>query len=284
MSAKIVAEIGAVHLGSLDRAKMLADLARLAGADYLKLQKRNPIESVPKEIQNKPHPNQMFAYGDTYLEHRIALELNIDQHMELQMYCKDIGIGYTSSVWDITSAREIIQLNPDFIKVPSPCNTHYKMLDILCQEYSGQIHISSGMTTAEEMHELKAYLNRAKLEDGRIVVYHCTSEYPCPFERLYLKEFEKLRYMFPSCDLGYSNHGLGIATEIVTYMLGTRWFERHFIDDRTIKHSDASASLEPDGLRRLCRDLKMLPKALQYKKEMSAEEMQQRKKLKFRDD
>jgi sialic acid synthase len=281
---KVVAEVSNVHLGDVNRAKNLIGLAKLAGADYIKFQKRNPIESVPKEIQNKPHPNKLFSYGNTYIEHRLALELTIEEHCLLQKCCADAGIGYATSVWDITSALQIIELDPDFIKVPSACNTNYEILDVLLGEYTGDIHISLGMTTQKELEDLRNYLQTFSTYYKRFVVYHCTSEYPCPFERLYLKEIEHLCNEFSTLGvrIGFSNHGLGIASDVAAYMLGAEWIERHFIDDRTIRHTDAAASLEPDGLRRLCRDLKAIPKALQYKKEMSEEELQQRDKLKYR--
>lgn len=281
--AKVVAEIGAVHIGSLERAKDLARLAALCGADYVKLQKRNPKISVPKELQDEPHPDQSFSYGDTYLEHREALELNIEDHLALKKYCDAIGIGYASSVWDIDSAHEIIGLNPDFIKIPSPCNTNRKLLEVLATEYQGDIHISTGMITEGEKIDLYAMLSELKIKD-RVVIYHCTSEYPCLFEHLYLLEIERLKKI-PTKTVGFSNHGFGIAADIVAYTLGAQWIERHFIDDRTFRHTDACFSLEPDGLRRVCRDLKAAYRALTYKgSDITQKELEQRTKLRADDD
>jgi len=281
--AKIIAEIGAVHLGSLERAKELASLSRICGADYVKTQKRNPEESTPNHMRDLPHPNKIFSYGDTYLEHRQNLELDIQEHIELKKYCDSIGIKYSSSVWDITSAREIINLNPDFIKVPSACNQHWKMLNIIKDEYDGQIHISSGMTTREETEKLVEWM---KPIGERIVYYHCTSKYPCPFENLYLLEIEKMKPLTKyGITLGFSNHGKGIASDMAAYVLGAEWIERHFIDDRTIRHTDAAASLEPSGLKKLCRDLNAVYRAMDIKpKKMDEEEIEQRKKLKFSGD
>ena len=279
--AKIVAEIGATHVGNMERAKHLIKLAAFAGADYVKTQKRNPTESTPKELQSKPHPNKLFSYGETYLKHREALEFNIGQHKELKEYSEQLNIGYASSVWDISSAHEIISLNPDFIKVPSACNMHWKLLDVLFNEYEGDIHISLGMVTYQERCDINGYLAGEKCR--RTVLYHCTSEYPCPFERLYLKEITNLKYN-PSKEVGFSDHGYGIASDIVSYALGARWIERHFIDDRTFRHSDAAASLEPEGLRKLCRDLKAMYKALTCKDGLSTEEQKQRDKLQVKSD
>lgn len=274
----VVAEIGACHVGSVDRAKSLIRLAKLAGANYVKLQKRNPIESVPKEWHNRPHPNKRFAYGDTYLDHRLALELSIDQHKELKDFCELIGIGYACSVWDLTSAGEIIGLSPDFIKIPSAFNNDLVLIQKLLDEYEGDIHISLGMSTKREREDLDQFLSYPANLRNRVVIYHCTSEYPCPFEHLYLLEIENLKY-FPAKALGFSNHGYGISADIVAYTLGVTWIERHFIDDRTFRHTDACLSLEPDGLRRLCRDLKNIQKSISYKEGLSPEELEQKNKF-----
>lgn len=273
----VVAEIGATHVGSIERAKTLINLAALCGADFAKFQKRNPHESVPEEIKHKPHPNQRFSYGATYLEHRLALEFSILQHAELKSYCEEKGIKYATSVWDLTSAKEVVTLNPEYIKIPSACNMNWALLEFLSHEFTGDIHISTGMITPEERENLYSTINQLGIKD-RVVLYHCTSEYPCPFEHLYLLEIERLAWA-PCRQVGFSNHGFGIASDVVSYMLGARWIERHFIDDRTFRHTDAAASLEPDGLRRLCRDLRMIPKCLNLKTNLSTEEREQRSKL-----
>ena len=273
----VIAEIGCTHIGDLERAKRLARLAKLAGADCVKIQKRNPEESVNPEIANKPHPNQIYSYGDTYLEHRKNLELNIDQCAELQSFCKEINIEFSSSVWDFTSADEIISLNPKFIKIPSAINHRYDLLEHILSNFDGHIHISLGMTTHKERQKLTDYIRK---NWSRFVVYHCTSGYPVPFDQLYLKEIEEMvgRYL----QIGFSNHGYGIAMEPVAYALGARYFERHFIDDRTFRHTDAACSLEPDGLRRLCRDLNAVAEAFQDKPEKLIDiEAEQRNKLRY---
>ena len=278
VECKIVAEVGAVHLGSLKSAIDHIDQAKLCGADYVKFQKRHPPLCVPNHIKEKPHPNPDFAYGDTYLDHRWALELSIDDHINLNAHCKSIGIKYAVSVWDSVSAKEIIDhIDPDYIKIPSACNTNFELLEMLYLTYSGCVHISLGMTYENESKEILDYI---KDHADRTVVYHCTSEYPCEFERLYLLEIPKLATIIPSGNVGFSNHGKGIAIDMAAYTLGARWLERHFAIDRTIRHSDAAASLEPAGLTKLCRDLKNVRLSLQEKPGMSKEELSQRNKLK----
>ena len=273
----VIAEIGGTHIGSLERAKRLAHLAKLAGADVLKTQKRNPKESVKKELWDKPHPNEVFSYGKTYLEHRINLELSIDEHKKLKEYCESIDIIYSTSVWDITSAKEIISLNPKMIKIPSACNNNFDLLQMLYDEYEGEVHVPLGMTSKKEREQL--YQKLLKFED-KVVVYHCVSGYPVPFEQLHLLEILELTKMFNK--VGYSNHGPGIATEPVAYSLGARYFERHLIDDRMFRHNDSACSLEPQGLSKMIRDIKAVSKALTFKPEEIEEiEQEQRDKLRL---
>lgn len=258
-------------------------MAKICGADYIKWQKRNPVESVPKEWHNKPHPNSSNAFGSTYLEHRINLEFTLDQHKELKKVSEEVGIGYSCSVWDMTSADEIKLLNPDFIKIPSAANTHLQMIQMLFDTYKGDLHISLGMMTSQERDNLfnflEKYPNRYK---NRVVIYHTTTEYPCSFDHLYLREIENLKKLFPV--VGYSGHNYGIAADVVAYALGASWIERHFSLDRTSKGTDHAASLEPDGLRRLCRDIVAMQKALNFKeKAMTDVEESQRSKLKISD-
>ena len=280
MSYTLIAEIGCVHLGSLERAKKLASLAKYHGADVLKTQKRNPRESTPKNLWNEPHPNQDFAYGKTYLEHRENLELPLEAHQELKKYCKSIGITYSTSVWDETSAREIITLDPEFIKIPSSCNHNHKLFDILFYEYDKQVHISLGMTTKEERTHFINIFTKGKYRQfqNRLVVYHCTSGYPVPFTNIYLKEIEELCKYFNK--VGFSNHSRGIALDPCAFALNARYFERHFIDDRTCLVTDAANSLEPQGLSKLKRDLNAIEAALKYKPhELDEIELVQRNKL-----
>ena len=151
---KIVAEIGCNHMGDMAIAKDLIKLARDAGVGYVKFQKRNNKELLTEEQYNTPHPVPENSYGKTYGEHREFLEFTPAQHQELRDYCKEIGITYSTSVWDVSSAREIAALEPEFIKVPSACNNNFEMLKVLRDEYKGQIQLSIGMTTRNEVVEI----------------------------------------------------------------------------------------------------------------------------------
>lgn len=285
LEPRIISEIGCNHKGDFQIAKDLIKLSKDAGAYAAKFQKRNPKELLTPEQYNAPHPNPANAYGDTYGAHREFLEFNIDQHAELKKYCESIGIQWATSVWDTTSAKEVVGLNPEFIKVPSACNNHYKMLEILRDQYKGEVHISLGMTTSDEQEKIVQFFE-AKNQASRVVLYSCTSGYPVPFEDVCLLEITKIQDRFGKRikDVAFSGHHLGIAIDVAAYTLGTRWIERHFTKDRTWKGTDHAASLEPAGLQKLCRDVHATYKALSFKKtEILPIEQVQRDKLKYRE-
>lgn len=152
---RLIAEAGCNHKGEMEIAKELIKLAAVyCKADVIKFQKRCNRELLTKEQYNAPHPNPVNSYGKTYGEHREYLEFTVKQHAELKKYCEEMGIVYSTSVWDLTSAKEIASLQPELIKIPSACNNHYEMLNWLCDNYGGEIHISLGMTTHEEEEAL----------------------------------------------------------------------------------------------------------------------------------
>ena len=282
---KVIAEIGCNHKGEMEIAKELIQLAKFCNADVAKFQKRNNKELLTEEQYNAPHPNQRNAYGETYGEHREKLEFSKEQHLELKKYCEVNGIEYSTSVWDVTSAKEIIELNPNLIKVPSACNNNYEMMKILRDDYSGEVHVSTGMTTKDEIKEIVEFFEETGVAKDRLVVYNCTSGYPVPFEDVCLLDINLLRdkYSDRVKDIGFSGHHLGIAIDVAAFTLGATWVERHFTQDRTWKGTDHAASLEPTGLRKLCRNLKATHQSLRYKESDILEiEQVQRDKLKYR--
>ena len=281
---KVIAEIGCNHKGEMGIAKQLLTIASQCGVEVAKFQKRHNVELLTEEQYSEPHPNPINSYGDTYGAHREFLEFDINQHLELKEYAENLGLIYSTSVWDTTSAKEIVSLNPVLIKVPSACNNHYEMLAVLRDEYKGEVHISFGMTTKEEEEEIVSFFEKEQ-QENRLVLYSCTSGYPVPFEDICMLEIVRMKEKFEGRvkSIGFSGHHLGISVDIAAYTLGAEWVERHFTIDRTWKGTDHSASLEPAGLKKLSRDLKATHKALSYKQtDILAIEQVQRDKLKFR--
>ena len=281
----LIAEAGCNHMGQMDIAKELITVAAtFCKADIIKFQKRNNRELLTPEQYKAPHPNPANSYGATYGEHREFLEFSVDQHAQLKQWCEEAGIVYSTSVWDLTSAKEIASLKPQLIKIPSACNNHTKMLDWLCENYEGEIHLSFGMTTHEEEEAIVQLFERHQRNQD-LVIYSCTSGYPVPFEDVALLEINRIRDSFENRvkKIGFSGHHLGIAVDIAAYTLGASIIERHYTLDRTWKGTDHAASLEPDGIRKLKRDLESVYKALTYKEqEILPIEQVQRDKLKFR--
>ena len=282
---KIIAEIGCNHMGDMKIAKELIDLAKSAGAKYVKFQKRNNKELLTKEQYEAPHPNPHNSYGETYGAHREYLEFSVIQNKELKDYCDSIGVTYSTSVWDVTSAKEMISLDPKFLKVPSACNNNFDMLKVLRDEFKGQVQLSIGMTKKNEVEEIVKFFEETNQASSRLLLYSCTSGYPVPAEDVALLEINWLyeNYGDRVNQIGFSGHHLGIALDVAAYTLGARWIERHFTKDRTWKGTDHAASLEPSGLGKLTRDLNAVYKALDFKSnEILPIESVQREKLKNR--
>lgn len=283
MRPKIIAEIGCNHKGSIDIAKEMVVIAKkFCNVDIVKFQKRNPRELLDEVEYKTPHPIKTNSYGDTYGKHREFLELSLDDHIELKNLCENINIEYSSSVWDVSSAKDIISINPKFIKIPSACNMDMELLELICKEYSGQIHLSFGMTTHDEEKKIINFFEKHN-RNNDLVIYSCTSGYPVAFKDVCIKEISRLKKSYEKKvhSIGFSGHHLGIAVDLGAFMLGAKWIERHFTLDRTWKGTDHAASLEPGGMRKLIRDLESLNESLKIKNNEILEiELPQRMKLK----
>lgn len=282
---KVIAEIGCNHMGQMNIAKELIDLAKEAGAGYVKFQKRNNKELLTEEQYNAVHPVPENSYGNTYGAHREFLEFDVAQNKELKEYCDSVGIIYSTSVWDVTSAKEMITFEPEFLKVPSACNNNFDMLKVLRDDFKGQVQLSIGMTTKEEVEEIISFFEETNQAKSRLLIYSCTSGYPVPAKNVALLEINWLYENYESRvnEIGFSGHHLGVALDVAAFTLGAKWIERHFTKDRTWKGTDHAASLEPQGLQKLVRDLNAAYEALHFKdSEILPIEQVQRDKLKNR--
>jgi len=282
---KVIAEIGCNHMGNIEIAKELIDLAKESGAKYVKFQKRNNKELLTEEQYNTPHPIPANSYGQTYGEHREFLEFNIIEHKELKEYCDNLNIIYSTSVWDVTSAKEMVTFNPEFLKVPSACNNNFEMLKVLRDDFQGQVQLSIGMTTKTEVEEIVAFFEETNQAKSRLLLYSCTSGYPVPAQNVALLEIKWLYENYDSRvnEIGFSGHHLGINLDISAFTLGAKWIERHFTKDKSWKGTDHGASLEPDELKNLVDGLNETYKALHFKdSDILPIEQVQRDKLKNR--
>ena len=280
----VIAEIGCNHKGDMRIAEQMIKNASACGADYVKFQKRNNKYLLKNDFY-KPHPEPWNSYGKNYGEHREFLEFNIKQHKKLSQICKKNKIKYSVSVWEVKSAKEIVdsQISLDYLKIPSACNLDFELHEYLLKNFKKKIHISTGMTTKKEISKiLNFYEKKKRLKD--IVLYSCVSSYPANFKDISLLDLLELRKKYQSKinSIGFSGHHLGISVDIAALTLGAEYIERHFTLDRSWKGTDHAASLEPVGLNKLIRDLSHTFDALKFKKKngLLNSERFQRKKLK----
>ncbi len=292
---KVIAEVGCNHKGDMAIARrMIRVAAEFCNADVIKFQKRNNRELLSREEYDRPHPVPENAYGNTYGAHREFLEFTTEQHAELKEECERMGVAYSTSVWDLTSAKEMAALQPALLKIPSATNLNFELQDYLCAHFKGEIHVSTGMTTLAEMDQIvERYEQNGRAQD--LVLYACTSGYPVSVEDICLLEINRIqeRYRKRIKAVGFSGHHLGISPDVSALTVGMlgerdlqaapfRYIERHFTLNRAWKGTDHAASLEPDGLRRLCRDIRSVEKALTLKtEEILPVEQVQRDKLKW---
>ncbi len=280
----LVAEIGCNHMGSMELAIRMIHAAHDSGADIVKFQKRCVRELLSDEQYRAAHPDPANSYGDCYGAHREYLEFSQAQHQRLKLECAREGVAYSCSVWDMTSAREISELGPDMIKIPSASNTNFEMLRWLCENFDGRLCISLGMTSsAEEDRIVGLTAEHSRLKD--LTLMACTAGYPVADGDLYLGEITRLcgQYGQKIHSIGYSGHHEGCWQDIAAYTLGAEVIERHFTLDKHAKGTDHACSLLPCELLELHRRLALMPGMLRKKPDSPLPvEAAQRAKLKYR--
>lgn len=251
--AYIVAEIGINHNGSVEVAKQLIDAAKHGGVDAVKFQKRTPELCVP-EHQRSQMKDTPWGYI-TYLDYRYKVEFDESDYKEIDRYCKEVGIDWFASSWDIPSVDFIDRFNPPTHKVASALLTDHALLRRL-RETNKPIILSTGMSTLDEIQEAVKIFDMDKL-----IICHTTSSYPCPPDELNLRMINTLKEMFP-CPIGYSGHEVGLVPSTVAVALGACMVERHVTLDRAMWGSDQSASVEPQGIEKLVKYIRVTEQAM----------------------
>jgi len=249
----IVAEIGINHNGDVEIAKRLIDAAKLAGCDAVKFQKRTPELCVPPEQRNIPRETPWGLI--TYMEYRYKVEFGYEQYAEIDRYCKQQGITWFASCWDIPSVDFIEQFDPPCYKVASASLTDDELL-LRLNATGKPILLSTGMSTMDEIRHAVSLLVR-----DRLIIMHSTSTYPCPPQELNLRMIQTLKREF-DLPVGYSGHEVGLQTTYAAVVLGACVVERHITLDRAMWGSDQAASVEPGGFMRLVRDIRVIEQAL----------------------
>lgn len=251
----ITAEIGINHNGSLETAKKLIDIAVAAGCDAVKFQKRTVEKVYPPEVLDSPRES---PWGTTTREQKLGLEFNKKEYDEIDAYCKQRGIEWYASSWDVDSVLFLRQYNLKHNKVPSPMLINYDLLYSIAEERK-HTFISTGMST---MNEIKKAVEIFRKHKCPFELQHSHSSYPMKLEEANLRCIQVLRNEF-NCDVGYSGHeSVGYIVCITAVLLGATSIERHITLDRAMYGSDQPASLEPSGLIRLTRDIRTIDKIL----------------------
>ncbi|WP_018683424.1 N-acetylneuraminate synthase family protein [Actinokineospora enzanensis] len=251
--AYLVAEAGINHNGDLDVAKRLIDVAADAGADAVKFQKRTPEIATPPDMRAT---RRETPWGEmSYLEYRHRVELGAEQYAEIDRHARARGIAWFASPWDVPSVEFLERFDVPAYKVASATLTDTALLAAL-RATGKPVLASTGMSTMPEVDRAVAALGT-----DRLVLLHSTSTYPCPPEESNLRAIETLRDRFP-VPIGYSGHERGLQVSIAAVALGACVVERHVTLDRAMWGSDQAASLEPEGLRRLVRDIRIVETAL----------------------
>lgn len=248
----VIAEIGINHNGDIDLAKRLISVALAAGCDAVKLQKRTvEVVYTEKELA-QPRPN---PFGDTNGDLKRGLEFGKEDYAEIDSFCKQVKIDWFVSPWDEASVDFVEQFNPPVYKIASASLTDDNLLKHV-RKTGKPVIASTGMSTYDEIDHAVGVLGKENL-----ILMHTTSTYPAKYEQLNLRAIPAMieRYGIP---VGYSGHETGIPTSVAAAVLGACCVERHITMDRAMWGSDQAASLEPNGISRLVRDIRLCEQSM----------------------
>ena len=249
----IIAEIGINHNGDIEIAKKMIRAAKKAGVDAVKFQKRTPIRCVPPEEQKKMRETP-WGYI-SYLEYRERVEFGEEEYNQIANLCSQLDIDWFASAWDEESVDFLEQFDPIAYKVPSASLTDNALIDKL-NATRRPIILSTGMSTMEEIRKSVSHF-----DIDRLAITHATSTYPCPPEELNLRMIQTLTEEF-DCPIGYSGHETGLVPSAVAVALGAKIIERHFTLDRAMWGTDQSGSVEPGGMQKLVKYIRVTEQAL----------------------
>jgi N-acetylneuraminate synthase len=243
VSINIVAEIGINHNGDMSICKKLIDVAVDSGCDAVKFQKRDLDKVYTQEFLDSSRES---PWGVTQREQKSGLEFNADEYKEINQYCKEKGIEWFASAWDLNSQKFLQQFDCKYNKVASAMIVYEDLLRMIAKE-GKHTFISTGMTTYDDIQKAVDIFRAANCP---FELMHTISTYPMKDEDANLKMINTLRDKY-HCDVGYSGHEVGLAVSNAAAALGITSLERHITLDRSMYGSDQSASVEPAGFRQL---------------------------------
>lgn len=266
----IIAEAGVNHNGNLKLAKELALTAKKCGADIVKYQTANLHSLVSRYAATAEYQKENTGQDISQKDLLEKLLLSFDEFVELAAYCKEIGIEFLSTPFDLESIDFLEGLGCSLWKIPSGEITNLPYLEKIASTHR-KIILSTGMCTLQEVHEAVDILKSNGAED--LTILHCTTQYPTPYEDVNLRAMMTLRNEF-KCEAGYSDHTKGIVVPIAAAAMGAAVIEKHFTLDRDMEGPDHKASLEPDELAEMVSAIRNIEMALgSGKKEPAKSEM-----------
>ena len=251
MTTFIIAEIGINHNGDIELAKRLIDLAKQSGCDAVKFQKRTIDIVYPEAVLNAPRES---PWGSTTRQQKEGLEFGLPEYQEIDRYCRELGIEWFASAWDLESQKFLRQFNLKHNKIASAMLTHSEFVEAVASERKPTF-LSVGMATWEDVDKALAIM---KKHDCPTTILHTVSTYPCAEEELNLQMIPELkkRYGLP---VGYSGHEASVSPSVVAAALGAVAIERHITFDRAMYGSDQAASLEKSGLESMVAQIRKIP-------------------------
>jgi N-acetylneuraminate synthase/sialic acid synthase len=253
----VIAEIGSNHGGNVETAIQMIGAAADCGVQAVKFQLRDNETLYSRELLDAPYENEN-SYGKTYGEHRAVLELDESEHRRCQMAAQRCRVAYCATAFDERSADVLAAMDVPAIKIASGGLTDLPLLRHVAGLGKPIILSTGGGTFADVDRAVGAIIPT----NVHLALLHCTASYPCAFEELNLRCIPVLRERYPDLVIGWSSHDNGIAMSVAAYTLGARILEKHFTLNRASKGTDHAFSLEPAGLRKLCRDLERARRAM----------------------
>lgn len=250
----VIAEIGLNHNGDVAIAKRLMEVAADAGAQAVKFQKRTPDLSTPEHMKLAPRETPWGTM--TYLEYRHRVEFGRDEYAVIADHAALLGLDWFASPWDAPAVADLESYGVVAHKIASASVTDLELLEAV-RDTGKPVVLSTGMSTMEEIDRAVTVLGTENL-----VIMHATSSYPMPAEEANLLMIPALKGRYPGVPVGYSGHERGLQISLAAVALGAVAVERHITLDRTMWGSDHSASLEPQGLEHLVRDIRIIGDAL----------------------
>lgn len=256
----IIAEAGVNHNGDLEMARRMVVAAKNAGADYVKFQTAVPELVISTYAPKAEYQKETTGASESQLDMCRKLHLQLSDYKGLKEYCDEVGIGFMSTPFDLVSINCLAELSMDYWKIPSGEITNLPYLRKIA-ETGGRVILSTGMSTLDEVEDAVNILTQGSIIRNDIILLHCTTQYPTPFEAVNLKAMNTLASL--GCGgVGYSDHTQGICIPVAAVALGACVIEKHFTLDRNLPGPDQKASLEPDELRAMVNDIRRVEVAL----------------------